>query len=338
VEFNGKGQFWNHDVAYNAGLRYVDTSQVVQQLVSVNNVFVLNRIQHPYDSYLPSFNIAANLRDDLIFRIAGSRTMTRPNPNSLLPGTTFSDPSAQVANSGNANLQPYYSDNADFGLEWYMGGPGYISADFFYKAITGFTETKQITEPFSALGIPLTSLSTTQQATGITNSTLISVNTPVNIDQAYIKGGELIWVQPLDFITRGLGITSNYTHVTSKSFSQGSALGVLPGIPSYTYNVGGYYENHNISLHVTYVYNAKLVAATAPQNNVNLPLIADARGELDFSTSYTMPKFYGVEMQVTFDGINVTNAPLRTVFGYENAPFSEYFPGAAYVLGLRAKL
>jgi TonB-dependent receptor len=337
IEFNGKGQFWNHDVAYNAGIRYVDTDQVVSQLVSVNGATLLNKIAHPYDSFLPSFNIAANVRDDLILRIAGSRSMTRPNPNSLLPGTTFSDPSAQVATAGNANLQPYYSDNADLGLEWYMGGPGYISADFFYKAITGFTEIKQVTEPFSALGIPLASLAAIQLATGITDATLISVNTPVNIDQAYIKGGELIWVQPLDFITRGLGITSNYTHVTSKSFSQGAPLGVLPGIPSYTYNVGGYYEAHNISLHITYVYNASLVAAPAPQNNVNLPLIADARGELDFSADYTLPKVYGVEMQVTFDGINVTNAPLRTVFGYENAPYSVYFPGAAYELGLRAK-
>jgi len=194
-----------------------------------------------------------------------------------------------------------------------------------------------------ARGIAFMTLSTAAGAVSLQAAAIAAGKDPLDMGsakfwtQAYIKGGEIIWVQPLDFITRGLGITSNYTHVTSKSFSQGTALGVLPGIPSYTYNVGGYYENHNISLHITYVYNAKLVAAAAPQNAVNLPLIADARGELDFSTDYTLPKFYGVEMQVTFDGVNVTNAPLRTVFGFENAPFSVYFPGASYMLGLRAK-
>jgi TonB-dependent receptor len=263
--------------------------------------------------------------------------MTRPNPDSLLPGTTFSDPSAQVANSGNPNLQPYYSDNADLGLEWYTGGPGYLSANYFYKALTGFTETKQVSEPFSALGIPLSALSPTQLGTGITENTIISVNQPVNIDQASLKGIELIWVQPLDILTQGLGITSNFTHITSRSFSQGVALGNLPGIPGHTYNLGGYYENHNISVHVTYVYNSKLIAATAPQNNLPLPLIADARGQLDLSADYTLPSWGGLQSQITFGASNITNAALRTVFGYENAPYSVYFPGSFYTLGLRTK-
>jgi TonB-dependent receptor len=331
------GKFLDHDVAYNAGIRYFDTRQAVGQLVSINGTNIFNHLSSPYDAFLPSFNVAAHVTDSVIFRIAGSRSMTRPNPDSLLPGTTFSDPSAQTANSGNPNLQPYFSDNADLGLEWYTGGPGYISVDYFYKQLTGFTETKQVSEPFSALGIPLTALSPTQLGTGITESTIISVNQPVNIDQASLKGIELIWVQPLDFVTQGLGITSNFTHITSRSFSQGVALGNLPGIPGHTYNLGGYYENHNISVHVTYVYNSKLIAATAPQNNLPLPLIADARGQLDLSADYTLPSWGGLQSQITFGASNITNAALRTVFGFENAPYSVYYPGSFYTLGLRTK-
>jgi len=337
VELNGTGKFLDHDVGYNAGIRYFDTRQTVSQLVSISGTNILNKLSSPYDAFLPSFNVAAHLTDTVIFRIAGSRSMTRPNPDSLLPGTTFSDPSAQVANSGNPNLQPYYSDNADLGLEWYTGGPGYISANYFYKALTGFTETKQVSEPFSALGIPLSTLSPTQLGTGITENTIISVNQPVNIDQASLKGIELIWVQPLDFITQGLGITSNFTHITSRSFSQGVALGNLPGIPGHTYNLGGYYENHNISVHVTYVYNSKLIVAAEPQNNVPLGLIGDARGQLDLSADYTLPSWGGLQSQITFGASNITNAPLRTVFGYENAPYSVYYPGSFYTLGLRTK-
>ena len=337
VEFNGRGQFLDHDVDYNAGIRYVRTTQVVGQQLLVNNIFVPTSISHPYDAFLPSFNAATTLVDNVIFRIAGSRTMTRPNPDQLLPGVTFSDPAAQVASAGNGNLQPYYSDNADFGLEWYTGGPGYVSANYFYKALTGFTENRQSTEPFSALGIPLSALTATQLATGIGLNTPINVTQPVNIDTAYIKGEELIWVQPIDFPLKGFGLTSNYTHIASTSFSQGTALGALPGIPKYTYNLGGYYENHNISLHITYVYSAAFVSAQAPQNNVNVPLIFDARGQLDFSGDYTLPSWGGMDAQVTFGATNITNQPLRTAFGYENATYQVFYPGASYYLGLRAK-
>ena len=337
VEFNGKGQFLDHDVSYNAGIRYVRTTQVVGQLEQLNNAYVPTTISHAYDAFLPSFNAATTLVDNLVFRIAGSRTMTRPNPDQLLPGVTFSDPAAQTASAGNANLQPYYSDNADFGLEWYTGGPGYVSANYFYKAITGFTENVQVQEPFSQLGIPLSALSSTQLLTGINNNTMITVTQPVNISNAYIKGEELIWVQPIDVPLQGFGLTSNYTHISSTSFSQGQSLGPLPGVPKYTYNVGGYYENHNVSLHVTYVYSAAFISAPSPQNNVNVPLIQDARGQLDFSGSYTLPSWWGVDSQVTFGATNITNQPIRTVFGYENAPYEVFYPGSVYYLGLRAK-
>jgi hypothetical protein len=90
-------------------------------------------------------------------------------------------------------------------------------------------------------------------------------------------------------------------------------------------------------VHVTYVYNSKLIAATAPQNNVNLPLIADARGQLDLSADYTLPSWGGLQSQITFGAGNITNAALRTVFGFENAPYAVYYPGSFYTLGLRTK-
>jgi hypothetical protein len=40
---------------------------------------------------------------------------------------------------------------------------------------------------------------------------------------------------------------------------------------------------------------------------------------------------------VAFGATNITNQPIRTVFGYENAPYDVLNPGASYYLGLRAK-
>ena len=36
--------------------------------------------------------------------------------------------------------------------------------------------------------------------------------------------------------------------------------------------------------------------------------------------------------------LNLTNEPLRTIFGYENAPYSVYYPGREVLLGIRTTL
>jgi outer membrane receptor protein involved in Fe transport len=68
-----------------------------------------------------------------------------------------------------------------------------------------------------------------------------------------------------------------------------------------------------------------------------VPLISDGRGQLDFSGDYTLPNWGGMDAQVTFGATNITNQPLRTAFGYENATYQVFYPGASYYLGLRAK-
>ena len=46
--------------------------------------------------------------------------------------------------------------------------------------------------------------------------------------------------------------------------------------------------------------------------------------------------FLDKAIRVTFDALNLTNSPLRTTFGYENAPYSTYYPGREYLVGVRA--
>jgi TonB-dependent receptor len=332
IELNGVTQWMDHDIRFNAGARYVHTDQTISGPSPVlGNAF--QTLKHPYDAFLPSFNVSADLTDKLVLKLAGSRTITRPNPNVMLPGTTFSDPSAQVANQGNPNLQPYYSDNFDAGLEYYFGGSsklGYVAVNPFYKSITGFTTNQQVTEPFSALGIPLSALSPVQLSTGITLNTPISVNTQVNIGQVEtIKGIEFTWVQPLDFLINGAGVSANYTHVDV------SPTGYATGIAPFSYNVGGWYEDHGVSVRLSWSYLDKRIVANAPQNNVNLPLVAEAYGQLDLSSSYSIPNISW--LQLTFNALNLTNAHQRTDFGYTDAPYTAYFQGSQYILGVRGK-
>jgi TonB-dependent receptor len=363
VQANGETEWLGHKIKFNAGGRYFRTDQIItgpvniaNQLETVTPVTIspgsapvvgtpvqqsvtLTEFQtkdHVYDGFLPAFNVAADLIDNkLILRLAGSRTVTRPNPNAMLPGTTFADPAAQVANQGNPNLAPFYSNNFDIGLEYYTGGLGYVAFDEFNKSINGYTYNGSKTVPFSQLGIPLSALTPLQLSTGITNDTLITVNQQVNAPGTMIiNGQELNYVQPLDFALKGLGFNANFTHVDWTT--TGAGVPSPTGVPHFTYNLGAWYENYGLSLHVDYVWKDSSVAAIGPQNNVALNYYNDAYGQLDMSASYTLP-WWGGRTQITFNALNMNQAVQRTYTGYERAAYSYYAPGSIYMVGFRGR-
>jgi len=267
--------------------------------------------------------------------VAASRSMTRADAGSLLPGTTFSDISAQVATAGNPNLKPYTSNNIDIGGEYYTGGIGYVGVAFFRKDVDGFTINTQSTVPFTSLGINYADLSVSQQQAldlrGGPNVATVTLTKPVNLNKLLIQGVEVTWVQPLDFVVHGLGFSANATRLEQSSESGLVATGVAP----WSYNLQGFYEDHGVSVSVNYVWNDESIAANAPQNNINVPLKAEARGQLDVSAGYQLP-FMDKAFRLTLDALNITNEPLRTTFGYDNAPYSVYYPGRQVLLGLRA--
>ena len=44
-------------------------------------------LKNSYGYYLPSFNAAFNATDDVILRLAASRSLTRPDPSAMVPNT-----------------------------------------------------------------------------------------------------------------------------------------------------------------------------------------------------------------------------------------------------------
>ncbi len=342
AELNATTQILDRDLHFNAGVRYFNTSQVVAAPGRAGVGIVQRAFNSSYDDWLPSFNLAYDVTRHLKLRFAASKAITRADVGSLLPGLTFSDPSAQIATSGNANLKPYTSNNIDLGGEYYTGGIGYIGLDLFRKDTDGFTVNQLTTVPFSALAVPFSTLTTTQQSaltnraanTGVAvNDLPIQLTQPINNGRLLLKGIEATWVMPLDFLVRGLGYRANATYL-----HQSSATGLLaPGVPSWTYNLQGFYEGHGVSVSLNYVWTGKSIAANAPQNGINVPLRSDSRGQLDLSAGYQLP-FLNKAFRVTFDMLNMTNAPIRTVFGYENAPYSVYYPGREYLMGFRVSI
>jgi TonB-dependent receptor len=350
IEFAGVATIMDRELRFAGGSRYVTTDQDITGPVSipfpnvanctpncVPNTLTFKTTSQRYDAFLPSFNAVYAVRENINLRMSASRTLTRPDPSAMLPGTTFSDPSAQNANQGNPALRPYTSNNFDVGGEWYTGGAGYVGVALFQKVVSGFTALGTTTQPFTSLGIPFDSLTDLQKQAinnrGGANTATVTVSQQVNTgSDLTIRGYELNWVQPLDFLLQGAGFTANYTRVNQTGTGGVVALGVSP----YTYNLTGYYENHGVTLRVSYNYNDAQVSSGLNQNSVpTARILTDAYKQMDLSASYTLPVLGGA--QITFNAINVTSEKQRQTFQYPNAAFTLYDPGPTYLIGIRGQ-
>jgi TonB-dependent receptor len=373
AEVNGEFDIDHRTLKYNIGTRWFETDQTIGGFVSIPNplntpappgVAPLDGGKYPnelnfvntdntYRGWLPSVNAVYELTDDFQIRAAISRTMTRPNPNAMLPGLNFSDPSAATGTIGNPSLAPYYSNNIDLGAELYTGKEGYVGFAVFDKFVNGFTENGNTTVPFSSLapyGVTYDTLTPTQQTAinsrGGPNAANVTLTEQVNGSGLFkVSGIEADLVQPLDFLlapygVKGLGISANLTIVNTSS--SGAASSAASGIAPYTYNVTAYYEHYGLSAHVSYVFNKGTVISQPGQNGItNAALYQDDYGQADASFIYDLNEVFDDlpgDPQLTIDVLNFTDSKLRQYFEYKNATYTLYDPGTTIMFGFRAKL
>jgi len=92
-----------------------------------------------YDDFLPSLDFRINLTPDVIARFAASKTVTRPPLGALSPRTVIGTtrPGNLQANSGNPDLQPFASKNADLSFEWYYQENGFVTLGLFRQSVHG---------------------------------------------------------------------------------------------------------------------------------------------------------------------------------------------------------
>ncbi|UIJ46981.1 TonB-dependent receptor [Sphingomonas cannabina] len=382
AEANGVIDIGENTLRLNAGIRYVRTEQIVGGRVSVpdprNSVggvtcpgtspaFALNGACYPnidtfpnsrtlYSNFLPSASLVFNIGRNAVARASVSRTMTRPDPNAMLPGASFVQPSADVGTLGNSELDPYISDNIDLGFEYYTGGEGVIAVAAFRKSITGFTVNGLRTVPFSFLapyGITFASLTAAQQAALISRAQAgqrpedvdIVLQQQVNADgKLKVNGLEFQITQPLDFLTqyigvRGFGFQGNLTLIDQKGEGAGApavALGVAPT----TYTLTGYYDGGPLSARLTYTFNEGSQGSNPNQNGIPAAAIFGRDySQLDFSGSLDLGKMFDNKYLPTLvlNVINITKEAQSSYFQFPNATYNEYNPGRTILVGIRGK-
>jgi TonB-dependent receptor len=350
IEFNKVSEVFGRRFSINAGFRSVRTDQDLTGFVQTATTpmgpatpaidllwnireddYAKNTTNGGYSDVLPSFNMAYNFTDNLVGRLGAARTITRPNPGDIMPFVSLS--TSGVVSAGNPDLEPYFSDQYDLGLEWYFDEGAVLAVNRFQKNIKGFTQRTNTLRPFSEAGIPIE---------GITDPTLLALlpqgyNTILLFNQAQnipgltkITGYELLYQQRLDFLLNGLGINFNYTLLDS-------ADRVVTGLAEDNYNAIVYYETPRFATRLSYNFRGDYIECTINCGSTSPE--AQSRqeaGYLDFNSSVNF-ETWGQKLTLSLEVLNLTDEEEYSFLGYENRANILNAPGRTILLGLRGQ-
>lgn len=280
--------------------------------------------KNTYDYFLPSVNVKADLTDRLIFRLAATKTMTRPTLADISPSFSYGgfpmNPSTRGASGNNPNLKPFTSNNYDASLEWYYSRNGAIAVAGFIKDASNFIirQTKQeIIDTVQTVSPNIIDVETGLPYS-LEKARIFQVSRPHNAASATIKGITASWTHSFDF---GLGFQANYTKVWSKVKAENNQAFALPGI-SDTVNLVGFYEKGPISARVAYNWRSAFLVSPSsggPNNDETLGVNGSPYQQVDARIGFKL----GYDIELGVDVTNLTKSKVRQQ-GPSKANFISY--------------
>ncbi len=363
----GLDNFLGGNLEGNVGVRYVHTSRSIDSSVSVNafnmvfpsasecdtaptpgnplpgicaldidtieaaiggGIFAENTTDSSYDFFLPSFNAKLDVGGGHLFRVAYSRTLTRPSVTELnervfvnqLPDQVITDAdgipienvfTGIVGNTtGNANLLPQVSDNFDISWEWYFNNGGSLTVSGFHKSINNFIAFGGVPVEVALPGLP----------------SQLSRNTQVNTEEnGRVTGVEVAYQQFYDFLPgplSGLGLQATYTFIDAEGVDNTQDESFLftdppedvpaiarfeidrpifPQVSRHNFNIIGLYEKYGIEARAAFNWRSSFQLT---QRDVIFPfnsIFQRATGQLDASIFYNINENFKVGVQ----GVNL---------------------------------
>lgn len=216
------------------GVRYEDSNQ------QVDTIGVGGPVTSTVDEqdWVPSLNVTFALPADMQVRLAGSRTVSRPEFRELSP-FQFRDQAGGFAARGNPDLDRALITSYDLRWEWFPSPGDLFSISGFYK---------DFEDPIEKVIIPTASDPITSWE---------------NADAAEVMGVEVELRKNLGFLSRvaeldlfeQLTFRANFAYIDSEVESSQNPLFVqtndsrpLEGQPEYTLNLGLFYDSRDLGL------------------------------------------------------------------------------------------
>ena len=296
VKFNYAVDIGGKPVSGNIGVRHVATSLHGESYgMDAAGTLAPLASDAARRDLLPSFNASIRLRDDVLFRLAASKTMGQVNFSHLNATVRILNPVQHDAQAGNPDLKPYTSRNADWSLEHYFGARGMAALAMFYKLVNGLVQTVAEKRLIEGEEYNVTAFK------------------PAGLSR--IKGIEIAYQQFFDRLPapfNGLGMQANCLYVESRAPSSIAGRTVpLAGLSRNSCNLTGIYERGKLKARLAYSHRGSFVATTSSSGAQGVPIYARPFGTLDFSIGYDVSK----QLSLTLEGANVTGAHIEQHYG-----------------------
>lgn len=278
-----------------------------------------------YKNALPSLNLRYKLTDDLQWRFAAGRAITRPAINQLnaylkvgaswaaTPGGQSTLAGWKATSGGNPALKPMISDQFDTSLEWYFAPTGQLYTTLFHKKLKNYIADEIWLQNIAGQTLP--------------------VSGPVNAGDGTVKGFEIGYSQFFDFLPgawRGFGVQANYTYLKSSriagttscdpNHNNGSCDAEfivnnqplpMQGLSPKSYNFTAMYEYGNWSARLAWSWRDRYLLAEQDSGDTYVPVWSDSFGQLDGSVFFNINKNVKVGLLLN----NLTNAKTKVLMG-----------------------
>lgn len=304
-------------ISGNLGVRVVRTRESVRGNQSVDGaISPLDKSSH-YVDVLPSLNVKANLTDQLQWRFAASKTITRPSFSDLSPSLTLTT-IFHTGSAGNADLKPMKATGADTSLGWYFNKGGHVFADLFYKKVKGFIAYNTDVEQYYGENYQITR--------------------PVNSNSGTLKGVEMAYQQ---FFTQlpgwlgGFGVQANYTYVKS------TATGIIPGrttpladLSKNSYNLVLMYDRSDYWARLAYNWRSRFLSSTYYTDTSQEPIYMNGYGMLDASIGFKLSP----RVTLSLDGVNLLRRHKTSYYLRSTIPDEAYLEDRRFTATLHVSL
>lgn len=334
------GEFSNEVAGFplrgNFGVRYVETGLTATGYQATGGGTEVT-VENKYHDVLPSFNIAANVTDNFIVRLAAAKVMSRPQLGNLSPGGTVATTGTFSVTSGNPNLKPFRAKTFDTSFEWYFAKNAFLGLGLFQKNIDTYIQSIRSNIPFRDTGLPMSLL-----PTNFSGEEIFQVTAPINTEGGKLQGFEINYQQPFTFLPawgRNFGTLLNYTYVKSKIeyvVSPASSVTItddLLNLSPKAWNATLYYDDGSFSARLSASKRSSFVTRVPGQNN------NDVEGKngtfnVDLSLSYKVND----KLELTLEGVNLTNEENdQFISRSRNSVVVNNVTGREYLAGLRYK-
>lgn len=250
-----------------------------------------------YTNFLPSVNLRVNLADNVVARLAGFRSLSRPGFGQVAPRFVIeeNEDNEREGEFGNPDLRPYKAWNFDATLEYYFSNQSVVQGGLFYKSITDFIVTsRQLDGNFA--GVDFT-----------------EAFIPINGDRAEVFGAEFSYSQAFTSLPApfdGLIANVNYTYTNARGDVLGRRI-PLPAASKHTASFVLGYEKGPISLRAAASYRDQFLdelGGSADQDRFVRPLF-----QIDTTAKYRISENF----QLFFNVVNLNNADFTA---FQNGP------------------